>query len=327
MKHSVLTLASACALAVSALGASSDSVVIATSFDKNPLTNGWKVYGNSELFVWDSANQALNVTWDSSNPNSYFYFPLRTVLTRHDSFSMQFDWTLTDVSGSFEVSLGFINIASATGPNFLRGTGSDSPNLVEFSYLPPNVFEMWDGYLMPTVAATNNWNTSYNSPISSGYAPINLPVNTPMRVVFDYSGTSSTVHCQVTSGATSILSTSFTLDAGFSDFRCDAFAVDCYSDRNGYGLPVLAHGVITNITLTVPPAPVDGIKAIVSNGQWTVQFNSQTNWIYTLERSSDLTNWTATTSTLSGTGAACELRDVNPPAGAQFYRVNAHRPD
>jgi hypothetical protein len=327
MKNILWALASASALALSSQGASTNSTVLATSFEQNPLEQGWKIWGNSNLFSWDSANKALNVTWDSSNTNSYFYLPLRTVLTRKDDFSMQYDWTLFDADGSFEVSFGFINVASATSPSFLRGTGSDSPNLAEISYLPPYAAEMWDGYLMPSIAATNNWNTKYNSPISAGYSPVTLPLNTPMRAFLGYTASNSTVHFQINSAAGTVAECDFALDAGFTDFRCDAFAVDCYSDRNGWGTPVLAHGSITNVTLTVPPAPLESIRAFSTNGQWTVQFATGNNWIYALERSADLTNWAATGATVEGIGAACELKDENPSAGAQFYRVNARRPD
>lgn len=52
------------------------------SFDSNPLQNGWNYHGNSNLFFWDSSGKNLKVTWDSSNPNSYFYKPLGVTLDR-----------------------------------------------------------------------------------------------------------------------------------------------------------------------------------------------------------------------------------------------------
>jgi len=325
MKNSLLALAGALALALPALGAPTNAVVISTSFDQNPLQRGWKTYGNSNLFVWDSTGKALDVTWDSSNTNSYYYYPLRTVLTRQDDFTMQFDWTILDVSGDFELALGFINLASATSPNFFRGTGSDSPNLAEFTYFPPA--DGWPGSVLESFAATNNWNTPWDSPFSTGFHYQNLPLNTPMRVVFDYVGSNSTASLLITSEGQELHSSSFTLDSGFTDYRCDAFAVDCYSDYNGFGYQVLAHGVITNITLKVPLAPVENIRAFATNGQWTVQCDTRTNWIYTLERSADLSAWSATAATTTGTGATMELTDPAPSSGAQFYRVGARRAD
>src|SRR5439155_18442537 len=87
-------------------------------------------------------------TWDSSKPNSYFYHSLGTIVAVGDSFSLTFDLVLSDVAsqGAFELSVGLLNLANATATNFLRGTGRDSPNLVEFDYFPA-----FDTFL-PTIA-------------------------------------------------------------------------------------------------------------------------------------------------------------------------------
>ena len=79
------------------------------------------------------------VTWDSSQPNSYFYHPLGTILTRNDDFSLEFDLQLNDAEASgygFELAIGFLNLAEATSTNFNRSTGANSPDLVEFTYFP-----------------------------------------------------------------------------------------------------------------------------------------------------------------------------------------------
>ena len=61
------------------------------------------------------------------------------------------------------------------------------------------------------------------------------------------------------------------------------------------------------------PAPPDAsITALVKNltggfqnGQWQAQFLSCSNWLYSLERSTDLHNWTTVTAGISGNGTNC----------------------
>src|ERR1044071_2940112 len=67
-------------------------------FAANPVTRSWRAYGDGSLFNWNSMNQNLEVTWDSSRPNSYFAWPLNTVLSRGDDFSCAFDLRLRDIA-------------------------------------------------------------------------------------------------------------------------------------------------------------------------------------------------------------------------------------
>ena len=97
----------------------------------DPLQNGWQIFGDTNLFYWDSTNQNLAVTWDSSQTNSYFYHDLGTILARDDSFHLSFDLTFQDyASGTtpgksydFEAAIGLLNLANATQPDFSRGAG------------------------------------------------------------------------------------------------------------------------------------------------------------------------------------------------------------
>ena len=100
-------------------------------FASEPAARGWRVFGEASLFRWSSSNQALDVTWDSSRPNSYFHRPLGTILGKNDDFSLAFDLRLSDIAvavnsnktATFELAIGLLNLASATSTNFLRGTG------------------------------------------------------------------------------------------------------------------------------------------------------------------------------------------------------------
>ena len=57
---------------------------IVEKFTTDPALDGWQIFGDTNLFHWDSTNQNLDVTWDSSQTNSYFYHPLGMTLTTND---------------------------------------------------------------------------------------------------------------------------------------------------------------------------------------------------------------------------------------------------
>jgi hypothetical protein len=82
-----------------------------------------------------------------------------------------------------------------------------------------------------------------------------------------------------------------------------------------------------------PAAPDASITALVKNltgsfqgGQWQAQFSSCSNWLYSLERSPDLQNWTAVTNGISGNGTNLIMEDTAPPADKSFYRIRADQP-
>jgi hypothetical protein len=82
-----------------------------------------------------------------------------------------------------------------------------------------------------------------------------------------------------------------------------------------------------------PTEPDPGITALVKNltggfqdGRWQAQFLSCANWLYSLERSSDMQNWTAVTNGISGNGTNLVTTDSAPPADNAFYRIRVDQP-
>jgi len=307
------------------------AATVSESFATNPLPRGWHIFGDTNLFFWNPTNQNLNVTWDSSRTNSYFYVPLGTILNRQDDFSAAFDLKLLDVlagvnpnkSSTFQLALGFLNLADATRTNFFRGNGHASPNLVEFDFFPETGFSptVW-----PSFWSTNS-TLSYNGP--EDFTIIDLPIGPVMRVTMAYAASNSTLITSITTNGVSIGTIhNVKLSATFTDFRAGAWAVESYSDAGQdpqYGGSLLAHGIVDNFLINVPPPPVTNIIGTFSNAVWQVQFLSRSNWFYTLERSLDLQAWTAS-STASGNGSNLILQDANGPAAKAFYRVRAERP-
>jgi hypothetical protein len=310
------------------LATRSGATTITENFSADPRSNGWQIFGDTNLFQWDSTNQNLAVTWDSTQPNSYFYHPLGTILSRNDDFSVAFDLRIDDaaIGGyGFELAIGLFNLADATRSNFFRGTGYDSPNLVEFDYFPdPNGELLWGPSI--TAIMVDSIDTGYTNWSQGGFAGLALPLNNLFHIEMVYTGSNSTLHTTITCNGEPFdpIPDAYAAD-GFQDFRVDHIAVSSYSDANSWG-SLLAHGVVDNFVVTVPPPPVQNLAGSFSNAIWQAQFISQSNWIYTLERTTNFVSWIDASIVTSGNGTNLFLSDTNPPASRAFYRARAERP-
>ncbi len=314
--------------AIAAVAKPTNYTIISEDFSSDPQTRGWQWFGDTNLFQWNSSAQNLQVTWDSAQTNSYFFMPLGTILGKNDDYSMAFDLYLTDIGVgpdpskpySFEIATGLQNHANATAKNFLRGTGVSSPNLAEFDFFPDSGFgaTIWPGIV------SSNSVFSYNG--SQDYTIAELPTGVIMRVTMNYTASNQTVVTTITTNGVPIAQLNpLTLSPGFKDYRVDTFSISSYSDYLGYGSSVLAHGTIDNITVVVPPAPVQNITVAFNATAAQVAVQSQTNWNYVLERTTDLQTWTAVSSITSGSGGALNLSDPNPPSYYAVYRVRSWR--
>src|ERR1035438_7857112 len=89
-------------LAIAGMFVISATCVVATTitenFTNNPSADGWQIFGDTNLFRWDSTNHNLAVTWDSAQPNSYFYHPLGATLNSASNFMFTFDFQLNDIA-------------------------------------------------------------------------------------------------------------------------------------------------------------------------------------------------------------------------------------
>src|SRR5882724_9524824 len=261
-------------------------VASATTFTENfatdPASNGWLTFGNSNLFQWDATNHDMAVTWDSSQPNSYFYHALGTNLDSGSDFSISFDLQLTDSSATgfgFEIAVGLFNLTNATNSAFLRGTGTDSPNLFEFDYFPAGGFP--PSLDCTAVDANNNFQFIYD--------PNSLPLvnNTLYHITVTHDSTAPMITGQVLTGGN--LYTSFPTNfasTNFAGFQLDTVSISSYNDANSGG-SALAHGTVANIVVTILPPPPLNITGGFSNNVWQVQFTSRNHWLYTLERTGD----------------------------------------
>jgi len=299
-------------------------------FSSDPAGHGWQTFGNTNLFSWDSAKQELDVTWDSSQTNSYFFHRLGTILARDDDFSIAFDLRLKDITpgintnkaGPFELAVGLLNISQATSSSFRRGTGTDSPNLVEFDYFPDTGF---GATIWPTFISTNS-SFNYNGP--NDYTALALAVGDTFHVVMNYTASNATLVTSMTrNGAAFGPINPIILSTNFTDFRVDTFAISSYSDSGDDFDSLLAHGAVDNLVVATPPPPVtDMTGGFVSPGVWQTRFTSRSNWVYTLERTIDLQTWATASVSTNGNGATLSLQDTQATQNNGFYRVLARRP-
>jgi hypothetical protein len=304
---------------------------ITENFTNNPLAHGWQIFGDTNLFQWNSTNQNLAVTWDSSQTNSYFYKPLGTILGKSDNFGISFDLQLTDIAigvnpaktNTFELAVGFINSISATNASVERGTGKNSThgarNTCEFDYFPDSGF---GATISPAILSSNN------QFITTFAFPFTLDPGALFHVTMNYTATNQTLHTTMTRNGAPFAAGAIpnvVLGSTFNDFRLDQFAVINWNDAGADG-SLLADGTVDNFIVTLPPPPVQNLTGAFSNNVWQAQFISQTNWLYTLERTTNLVSWNGVSQTNSGNSTNLFLPDINAISDKAFYRVRAERP-
>jgi hypothetical protein len=306
-------------------------------FATDPLARGWRVFGDRSLFGWDSNHQQLRVTWDSSRTNSYFAWKLGTVLGNSDDFSLAFDLRLEEARVgvdpakpfTFELAIGFIHLATATATNFARGTGIHPlygpRNLVEFAYFPDTDPPTLGATVAPTVVSTNNqFAFSHNFPLE-------LTLGDWFRVEMAYWASNRVLRTRLWRngqpfGLPPDQRLGDVLLAQACDFRVDTLAISSYSDTRAGG-SLLARGVVDNIQVDLPPPPVQNLVGRFDQDTWIVRFHARTNWLYSLERTTDWRGWEAVGLPSWATRPWLELEDRTAPRlPAAFYRVRAERP-
>lgn len=292
------------------------------NFSTDPLQNGWHVFGDTNLFQWDAANQNLAVTWNSTNRNSYFYHPLGTVLALDDNFSVSFDLQLSNATATgygFELAIGLLHWSDATNAAFSR-SGGNSPNLFEFDYFPPDGF----GDLYSIDATLKDTNSGY---AGFYFAYDNLPLNPGIlyHVTLTHAANSPTVSGEVLANGQIYTSLTNIYSSSPGDFRLDTLSISSYED-DGFGDSIVAGGTLDNFVVTLPPPPVQHLTGVLTNGVWQAEFISRSNWLYTLQRTINFQTWADVSTAVAGSGTNLLLPDTNEPAGDAFYRVKAERP-
>jgi hypothetical protein len=301
------------------------------SFSTDPVSRGWRAFGETNLFSWNAQTGVMEVTWNSSKSNSFFARPLGVVLTKRDDFTFEFDIQLSDCAAGvnppkpnpFQLAVSLVNLGSATSPSFIRGSGYQSPHLVEFSYFPdPGGAWQWGPSLTAVTVDATGTNWSYAS--LSG----ELITNTLYHIALRYTASNQILRTTIAAeGQAPVAISDAVPGASFTDFAVDHFAISSYTDAGqdpSYAGSILAHGTIDNIRLELPQIPLLELDVATEGQTVTARFFGLTGWRYMLERSTDLGAWSDAGNWVSGQGAELQIQDPQPPANA-LYRVRALR--
>jgi hypothetical protein len=297
---------------------------IREEFSTDPVTRGWDRLGDASLFNWDSERKSLQVVWDSSKPNSSFFRQLPRALGKQDTFTLELDLVLDQITPgvqpekpfAFQIAFGFFNQADLLSPSFVRGTGSQSPNLVEFNYFPDTGF---GATVSPVIVSSG----SQFAPAFS--FPLELTTGDLFQVEMHYNGEERRLTTSMTrNGEFFGPIKEVQLGDTFTDFQVDAVGISSYSDA-GATSSILAQGEIRNLRVTLPPHPVRQLTGRFSEHSWETEFASLKGWNYFLERSRDLEIWVEVASEFAAADGGLILRDDEPLAGPAFYRVKASR--
>ncbi len=322
---------------------SAPAVTFSEDFSTDPLQNGWNVFGSPNLFQWDSANHQLLVTWDSTQPNSYFYYPLGLRLTRYDDFSFEFDLLLNDIAtgvdagktGPLQIGIGFQNYNAATNVSVLRGYGAVS-NIAEFCYYPHGVYDFGGGFIYDSPASVvpsfvSSTPTFSPNRLNPDYV-LTLPTNQVMHIVMSYNGGGQIAAITVTTngvpvGSVPVLVLNSPTNSNFTatdNYSVDVFSITSYTSIGDDFDSLLAHGTVDNLLVTASIRPIGQVTGGFSAGRgWQAQFFSHSNWVYTLERSIDFGSWAPVSATIRGTEGTLSLGDTNTLPARAFYRVRA----
>jgi hypothetical protein len=111
------------------------------------------------------------------------------------------------------------------------------------------------------------------------------------------------------------------------NFHVDTFSISSYSSAGDDYDSVLAHGTVDNLAITAQLQPITRLTGgLTPKGVWQAQFYAHSNWLYTLECSTDLHSWTPASFPAVGSEDSMVLQDADPPWPIAFYRVRAQEP-
>ena len=293
----------------------------AEDFSVDPLVSSWVVHGDESLFEWNAEAGVLAVTWDSEKPNSGFHRPLGLVLTEADAFAFTFDIALDEVKVghldgqpyTFEVAVGLVDIESAKADGLSRGTGSDSPNLVEWNYFPDTGF---GATVSPAIA-------SGKSQFAAGFTfPAALAAGEKYSVRMEYDPGERTLKTFMLENSKAWKGIqSVKLQDDFSGFAVDAFSISSYTAK-GTESSLFASGTVDNLAIAVDRSQPRIVGARLIDWQWRARTFGFATADYLLERSADLHDWQPVGNGVRSDGFYLRLIDEQSPDGGGFYRMS-----
>lgn len=299
----------------------------------------WLAAGATNLF--NQAETGLQVNWDSSQTNSYYYFPLGFYLTRSDDFDVSLTLridtlTLGTTPGkadTFEIAAGLLNLTNALDPQFFRGSGINSQhgarNLIEFDYFPASQFI--SATIAPTIA------TSSNQILFSDNHPMELEPGVYYKLLMSFTAADQTLRSKLwraesTTGIPVFTNSplelkSLILSSNYSDFAVDALALINYSDAAQsppqFSGSLAGNGTFWNVETIVYNRPK--LKIQSTGARFELIFETNDGWQYQLESRTDAGPWQPAGPITKGTGGPASVLLDPGSAVNEIYRVHGER--
>jgi len=290
------------------------------SFATDPLANGWVLHGDESLFEWDAETGTLEVAWDSEKPNSYFYRPLGQSLTEKDSFAFTFQLTLDEVKAghldgqpyTFEVAIGLLNLEAAKEGGFMRGTGTDSPNLVEWDYFPDTGF---GATVSPAVASSK-------SEFSAGFTfPAELTKGKVYTVRMEYDGSTGVLKSEMLEDGKPWKSIAeVKRKNAHAGFLIDAFSISNYTAK-GSESSLFATGTIDELAIATSRSGPSLVDVNLDDGRWRARAFVVAPDDWQLQRSGDLLIWKSLDAVRKTSQFFMRFADPETVGRNQFYRI------
>lgn len=293
-------------------------------FTANPLQQGWSVEGDASLFSWSMEDENLMATWDSSQPNTFFYRKLETPVHHTDTFSLGFTIHVDSItggvnpekSGSLQLALGLIQTTRAFTPGFIRGTGTDSPELFEFNYFPDTGF---GATISPVMISSEHQ-------FAAGFEfPVTMKSGSTYEITMSLNGRTGILTTTILEDQThEIPVQDVVITEDFSGFTLDAVSITSYSDagQSEFAGSILATARIDDIQFQSLDSNLLTLQTKLEQGVPSINFTAEIGMVYQLQRSTDLIDWidleVRHVAEFSGETA---LEDPNPPSGHAFYRI------
>ncbi len=199
--------------------------------------SGWMLQGDADIFMESAGAGEARFFWNTELPNSSVYFPLGTTLDHRSNFEFSVTMELTSMDidfipesfYGFQISMGFHESASIQDSSFRRGTGTDSPNLVEWNFFPDTGF---GATVSPVIT------DSQSAFFASFNFPVDIPLNEEVIITGSYDGQLMEFRSTlITSGSGPVEMDPVKLPESdeFQGFAVDAFGLTSYADFDGNG--------------------------------------------------------------------------------------------
>ncbi len=310
-------------------------------FASDPLVDGrWQVHGEPSLFEWNSAMERLEVTWDSSHPNSFLYLPLDQTLNKEHSFTLRFTLELDQLEigvdpekkFTFPMALGLMHMEEGLRADYYRGSGMHETfgprGLVEWSYHADSGFgaTLSSGF----VSLDNQW-------AMQNTFPLELVMGAVYEVILDYDSREQSLTTTMTENNLPFGPIQkASLDAfygapldGFTEFGVDALVIASYSDLGQpspeFAGSLLASGWVDQMTLRTGEG-IEGVEIRTGEVVTEVELDAIEGASYWLEKTSDFVRWETRGFLKSDQTASQTISDLGEEDPLGFYRVRALTP-